>query len=177
MNWQNLIKLAREMAAAPPSDHLHQAHLRLAVSSAHYAMYHALARSNADLLAGSSEAERNLPEWARTYTALGGDSAADRLPGEWRSYVEGIRNFLETFVVLNGQRLAAEQDPVTTFTADEALAWIEQAEAAITPFCPWTPPSAAPWPFTCWQTARTSRDTGAGSCRSAHWSPGTFARP
>ena len=134
MNWQNLIKLAREMAAAPPSDHLHQAHLRLAVSSAHYAMYHALARSNADLLAGSSEAERNLPEWARTYMALGGDSAADRLPGEWRSYVEGIRNFLETFVVLNGQRLAAEQDPVTTFTADEALAWKSRRKRPSPPF-------------------------------------------
>ena len=133
MNWQNLIKLAREMAAASPSDHLHQAHLRLAVSSAHYAMYHALARSNADLLAGSSEAERDLPEWKHAHMALGGDSAADRLPGEWNG-VEGIRSFLEAFVVLNGQRLLAEQDPVTTLTADEALAWIEQAEAAITTF-------------------------------------------
>ena len=59
--------------------------------------------------------------------------AADRLPGEWNG-VEGIRSFLEAFVVLNGQRLLAEQDPVTTLTADEALAWIEQAEAAITTF-------------------------------------------
>ena len=56
MNWQNLIKLGREMAAATPSDHLHQAGLRPAVSSAYYAMHHALARSNAGRLSAPRNA-------------------------------------------------------------------------------------------------------------------------
>ena len=56
MTWQNLIKLAREMAAATPSDHLHQARLRPAVSSAYYAMHHALARSNAGRLSAPRNA-------------------------------------------------------------------------------------------------------------------------
>ena len=73
MNWEEIIRFAREMAAKTPADDLHQIWLRLSVSSAYYAMYHGFARSNADLLVGSSEAERNLPEWTRTYMALDGD--------------------------------------------------------------------------------------------------------
>ena len=55
MQWKELSALAREMAATPPSDRLHQTKIRLAVSTVYYAMYHALARSNADLLVGPSE--------------------------------------------------------------------------------------------------------------------------
>ena len=47
MKWQNIIELAREIAATQPSDHL-----GMAAGNAYYAMYHALARSNADLLVG-----------------------------------------------------------------------------------------------------------------------------
>ena len=57
MQWKELSALAREMAATPPSDRLHQTKLRLTVSTVYYAMYHALARSNADLLVGPSETE------------------------------------------------------------------------------------------------------------------------
>ena len=57
MRWQSIIELAREMAATQPSDHLHQTRLRMAVGNVYYAMYHALARSNADLLIGPSETE------------------------------------------------------------------------------------------------------------------------
>ena len=63
MNCQQLIDLARQHAAAPPSGQLQQTRLHLAVSSAYYAVYHALAHSNADLLIGASETERGLPDW------------------------------------------------------------------------------------------------------------------
>ena len=32
---------------------------------------------------------------------------------------------------MNEQRLLAEEDPIITYTPEEALAWIERAEAAI----------------------------------------------
>ena len=44
MKWKGLIDLALEMATIPPSDHLHQARLRIAVGAVYYAVYHALAR-------------------------------------------------------------------------------------------------------------------------------------
>ncbi len=122
------------MAASPPSSPIQQAQLRLSVSSTYYAMYHALARSSADTLVGSSEADRSLPEWNRTYMALGGDAVVDRVHGDFAGYAQGIRDFAETFIVVNEQRLLAEKDPAVTYTNDEALAWIERAETAITGF-------------------------------------------
>ena len=82
MQWKELSALAREMAATPPSDRLHQTKLRLAVSTVYYAMYHALAGSNADLLIGPSETEGSAPEWHRVYAALGGDSAFELMQAE-----------------------------------------------------------------------------------------------
>ena len=64
------------MTCAPPYDPLHQPQLRLAVNTVYYAVSHALARNNADLLVGAaSESGRSLPGWTRTHAALGGDDA------------------------------------------------------------------------------------------------------
>ena len=82
MKWQEIIEVAREMAATGLSDHLHQARLRMAVGNACYAMYHALVRSNSDVLIGPSETEGSSPEWNRVYTALGGDSAFELMQGD-----------------------------------------------------------------------------------------------
>ena len=59
---------------------------------------------------------------------------AERVEGDYIGYGEDIRNFVEEFVLLNRQRSLAERDPQVTYTADEALAWIERAENAVTTF-------------------------------------------
>ena len=134
MQWQSIIDLAREMATTEPSDRLHQARLRMAVASAYYAMYHALARSNADLLMGPSETEGSAPEWSRVYTALGGDSAFELMSADFSRQPEAMRRFVDAFLAAHHQRVLAEEDPVTTFTADQARDWIDRAEAAISEF-------------------------------------------
>ena len=134
MKWENIIELARELAATEPSDHLHQARLRMAVGNAYYAMYHALARSNAELLIGPSETEDSTPEWSRVYTALGGDSAFELMQADFSRQPEAVRNFVDAFLAAHHQRLLAEEDPATTFTADQAQECIDQAEAAISEF-------------------------------------------
>ena len=60
--------------------------------------------------------------------------AAERVEGDYIGYGEEIRKFVEEFVLLNRQRSLAERDPQVTYTADEALAWIDRAENAITTF-------------------------------------------
>lgn len=70
MNWKELITLAREMAEIPPPHHLHQTWLRLAVGTVYYALYHALARSNADLLVAPPDTEGGAPAWNRVHAAL-----------------------------------------------------------------------------------------------------------
>ena len=134
MQWQEIIARAREFATTQPSDPFHQIHIRGAVRSAYLAAYHALARSNADLLAGASDAERSRPEWLRTYHALGGDYSDQRLQGDYSGYPEVIRAFADTFLDLRHQRLLADEDPSTTFTAAEAQAWVERAADVINAF-------------------------------------------
>lgn len=134
MEWQSIIELAREMAVTPPSDYLHQTRLRMAVGSVYYAMYHALARSNADLLIGPFETAGALPEWSHVYTALGGDSAFELMEADFSRQPEAVRRFVAVFLAAHERRLLSEEDPVATFTADQARECIGQAEAAITEF-------------------------------------------
>ena len=134
MKWKELIDLAREMATTPPSDHLHQAKLRLAVATVYYAVYHALARSNADLLIGPSETEGETPEWNRVHMALGGDSAYELMQADFSRHPEAIRRFVDEFLAAHDQRLLAEEDPVTAFTADQARDWVDRGDTAIAEF-------------------------------------------
>ena len=134
MKWMELIDLARETATTPRSDHLHQTKLRLAVATVYYAVYHALARSNADLLIGPSETEGETPEWNRVHTALGGDSAHELMPADFSRHPEAIRRFVDLFLTSHHQRVLAEEDPATTFTADQARDWVDRGETAIAEF-------------------------------------------
>ena len=134
MEWQSIIELAREMTATQPSDYLHQAWLRVAVDRPYYAMYHALARSNADLLVGPFETEGSTPEWSRVHMALGGDSAFELMEADFSRQPEVVRHFVDVFLAAHERRLLAEEDPAATFTAAQAREWVDQAEAAITEF-------------------------------------------
>ena len=134
MKWKELIALAREMAATPLSDRLHQTKLRLAVGTVYYAVYHALARSNADLLVEPSETEGSASEWSRVYAALGGDSAHELIQADFAKHPEAVRLFADTFLAVHHQRLLAAEDPVTAFTTDQARDWVDRAETAIAEF-------------------------------------------
>jgi len=129
------------------SDASHHIHLCNAVRSAYLAAYHALARSNADLLVGASDAERSRPEWLRAYHALGGDYSDQRLQGDYSGYPEAIRGFADTFLELHHQRLLADEDISATFTAAEAQAWVERSPPSSTPSCQPTHCSASPSPL------------------------------
>ena len=134
MQWQDIIAMAQDLAATSPSDRFHQIHFRGAVRSAYLAAYHALARSNADLLVGASDAERDRPEWLRAYHALGGDYSDQRLQADYFDYPEAIRAFADTFLDLHQQRLLADEDPSATFTVAEAQAWVKRATDTINAF-------------------------------------------
>ena len=134
MEWQSIIELARAAAATQPSDYLHQAMLRVAVDRPYYALYHALARSNADLLIGPFETEGALPEWSYVYTDLGGDFAFELMEADFSHQPEAVRRFVDVFLAAHERLLLAEEDPATIFTADQAREWLYRAEAAITEF-------------------------------------------
>ena len=135
MNWEQLIALARMLATAPGHGERRgrpqQMQLRKAVSAAYYAMFHALAASNADTLIGVSPLFRRLPAWTLTYRALDHGPARSRINAGLNAFAPATRNFGRTFVDLQGQRHRADYDPHSAFTRSDAVGLIDRAAAAI----------------------------------------------
>ena len=115
IRWQDLIAASRLLTATPhPDTQPLQDSLRRAVSTAYYAMFHALASSSADCLVGTPHDPLTEHAWTRIYRGLNHNTAR--------------RNLLQDL------RHQADYDPNKTFTLSETLDWIGRAEAAIEGF-------------------------------------------
>lgn len=140
MNWQQLIELA-EMLAGPPAygearGRPQQTHLRKAVSAAYYAMFHALANSNADTMNGTPANVQNAPGWVRTQRALNHGTAKTQMAkkAEMADFHADIRNFGNTFIALQIQRTDADYNPAVMFRRSQTVSNIRRAHEAITKF-------------------------------------------
>ena len=101
MNWEQLIALARMLASAPAHGERRgrpqQVQLRKAISAAYYAMFHALATSNADTLIGASPRFRSLPAWTQTYRALDHGLARQQINRGLSNFSPGHARFWQQF--------------------------------------------------------------------------------
>ncbi|MDE2685325.1 MAG: hypothetical protein OXI54_14445 [Chloroflexota bacterium] len=129
MDWQNLIVASRSLAAGQPS----QEALRRAVSTAYYAIFHALATSIADCMHGPRTAA-NQTDWARTYRSLQHRRAANPLNRWHNLFCQPVQDFANVIGDLKYQREEADYNPMQSFTQSQVNAWIDQAEAAIVDF-------------------------------------------
>ena len=138
MNPSDLIRIARQLASGAVGGNRgrpRQAELRRAVSAAYYALFHTLVLCGANLLAGSTRANRSQQAWRQTYRALEHGHAKnqfnrnviDRFPRE-------IRNFGEIFVEMQRRRHDADYDPVERFSRSEVQILIDVTERTITLF-------------------------------------------
>ena len=138
MNWQQLIALARLLANAPELGERRgrpqQVQLRKAISAAYYAMFHALAGSNADTLIGAGPQFRRLPAWTQTYRALEHGLARQQINRGMINFTPAIQDFGNAFVALQVARHKADYDPNAVSGRGEALRLIALAEAMITSF-------------------------------------------
>ena len=131
MDPRDLIATARGLTAISrrrPS----QANLRRAVSTAYYAMFHCLAGAAADLLIG----RRRSPAWHRVYRAL--EHGRARTACEHKRAMAGfppeIRDFADTFTVLQKARHQADYALDVRYDKSDVLAAIDGAENAIVQF-------------------------------------------
>ncbi len=115
-------RLARASAGKP-----RQADLRRSVSTAYYALFHALARDAADLLVGTDAAR---PEWVRVYRALdhGQARTACRIV---RSGDGTLAPVAATFLALQDARHDADYDPVVRLDRSGALRLCDRAAEAL----------------------------------------------
>ena len=107
------------------------AFMRRAVSTAYYAVFHALARMCADQLIGGSNAKTTA--WGRTYRALDHRAAKSALQGEEAASLDpSLAGFGLLFGQLQDRRHQADYDPAPfRHYFDETLALVRQARSAI----------------------------------------------
>ena len=135
MNPKNLLAIAKRLASGPKRGRPRQEDLRRAVSTAYYAMFHALARSNANLLVGSTRANRSDQAWRQLYRALDHSPAASAARGQQMAkFPQEIQDFAGQFVKMQSQRHTADYDPLETFSRSDVLQVIQETTLAIEGF-------------------------------------------
>ena len=134
MNPSYLVDVARGLATGAISGSRgrpRQTDLCRAVSATYYAMFHALAQSNADVLVGA--ANRRRQSWRQTYRALEHGDARRRCNNleQMRAFPLVIQNFGKSFVRMQSLRHTSDYDPDAQFTRIQVLDIIRAVEDAV----------------------------------------------
>ena len=134
VNWRHLIDAARVLAGDSDTGRSQgrprQAMLRRAVSTAYYAMFHALCNSNANLVAGLSADPPTREAWTRTYRSLDHGPARNRLAGARMFQGPAVQEFVSAFALLQEQRQNADYDPHSSYLRGQVVTLIDLAESA-----------------------------------------------
>jgi uncharacterized protein (UPF0332 family) len=126
----DLLVTARRLAKASPKKP-RQADLKRAVSTAYYALFHAMAKNAADMVAGTG-ANKAEKAWAQVYRAMDHGFAKNACKEVAKlGFPSAIVTCADEFVTLQEARHRADYDPVHRLTRAEALTLVARAEAAI----------------------------------------------
>ena len=139
MMWQSLLIVARsigeDLQVLRTPDDWQQAHFRRAISTAYYAMFHALLQNNADMLYGRETGQPKSLGWTAIYRALTHTRARTKLaPRHMASFPDAIADFADTFLDLQQQREDADYNPNAIFTYSGTVNAINRADNDITGF-------------------------------------------
>ena len=127
---KDLIATVRRLARANPR-RPKQADLKRAVSTAYYAMFHALAGQCADLLVGVGQVRGN-PSWTQVYRALAHGFSKDACMQVRRlGFPSEIVDFADAFVRMQEERHRADYDPNARYRLADAETLISNSERAI----------------------------------------------
>ena len=135
IDWRNLIQAGRHLLDPQQTGTIPSGeHVRRAISNAYYALFHALAESNAAVLIGSPPDPAAAPAWSRIYRGLDHSTARRELQRHRQEFSPPARHFTDTFEAMQEFRHSADYDPAVGFTAHEASIYMDQTEAAILNF-------------------------------------------
>ena len=129
MDPTELIAASRLLASGQPT----QEALRRAVSTAYYAMFHTLSASNADLIEGP-RTQANQATWTATYRSLRHTRAGSMVQRWPHLFTPAIRNFAVIIDSMKRQREDADFNPDASFTQQQVVTRIANAEQAIADF-------------------------------------------
>ena len=136
MNPHDLIRIARQLASGAVSGSRgrpRQAELRRAISSAYYALFHAMAFCCASRLAGSTRSDT---AWIQTYRALEHGHARNQCNdlSAMRQFPQEVQHFGRTFVYVQSQRQQADYSPDASYSRRWVMQTVEEVHDAISAF-------------------------------------------
>ena len=133
MEPEHLLQLAAALVEINPR-RPRRADLCRAVSTTYYALFHCLAHTCADRLAGRAGTVGNRPMWRRVYRSPEHRQARARCEHMPSSFPDEVRQFGRTFAMQQGKRHLADYDPDYRVGKSEATADIHRARTAIDRF-------------------------------------------
>ena len=133
MEPEHLLQIAIDLAEANPR-RPRRAVLCRAVSTAYYALFHCLARTCADNLAGGVGTVGDRPMWRRVYRALEHRQARTRCENVPSWFPEEVQEFGRTFAAQQNKRHLADYDPDYPVRKSDVIADIESVRTAIDRF-------------------------------------------
>ena len=127
---QELMDTCRKLVTPPTSD----ADIRRVISTAYYALFHTLAASNAELVAGQPSSTMSAHAWNRIYRRLEHGRARNNLRADRNLISQNGHDFVRLFTEAQGHRLQADYDPNAQLNLSLALNVITRADAAVRSF-------------------------------------------
>ena len=122
-------RLTENAGPGPPR----QSDLKRAVSTAYYALFHALCLLCANGFIGTRQADRSNPAWRQTYRSVAHGWAKNQCKrsNTIQLFPAQIGNFADEFVKMQEKRHAADYDPMSRFKLSDVIVAIDAAELAI----------------------------------------------
>ena len=102
-----------------------------AVSTAYYAVFHAISASNAAVQHGVPADAATAQAWTSTYRRMRHNFAATSLYRHRSRLTYEARPLANGFIRLKAAREAADYDPTQSLTTDDANHWIKEARDAL----------------------------------------------
>lgn len=142
LNPEHLFEQASRLAAPPANGAPRQANLRRAISTAYYALFHAIVTDVADQIAGAGQ--RSSPQYAMVYRSVAHRDVSDlctsilkpNLPDKYKPFQPpggfgaDLLAVANAFTDLQEKRHSADYDPLYRVTASDAALTLEAGRAA-----------------------------------------------
>ena len=133
MDPDRLIHIAGHLAgggAGPRRGRPNQTDLRRAVSAAYYALFHTLAATCSDQLAGPGRSSSVQAAWRQTYRALEHGHARNQITRKsaLQRFPPDIVDFADHFKVMQDLRQAADYDPDASFDRRQVAQLVEETQ-------------------------------------------------
>jgi uncharacterized protein (UPF0332 family) len=135
VHWQDLVTAARHsLTPVPPATTATRAAAHRAVSTAYYAVFHALKESNASAIVNQPTSQFTADQWTKIYREGNHSRIRDRLYNNRQQMSNNSAYFATEYRSLHNARIQADYNPRVAYTDQDATTWIDRAEAAIQTF-------------------------------------------